>query len=178
MRVTGGAVRGRNIISPSGRGVRPTASKVRQALFNILSSRVNDAHFLDICAGSGLVGLEAMSRGAAALTVIEQNRPLAQAIQASGQDLGYPVRAFGCDFKRALPLLQGEKFDIIFADPPYKSASAQTILEKISEYELLETGGRLIVEHLKKLELELGNVRLEFIDTRLYGQTALSFFTC
>ena len=81
MRITGGEVKGRVIASPPGLSVRPTASKIRQALFNILGDKIVDAHFLDIFAGSGLVGLEALSRGAQSLTGIEEHKKMARSIE-------------------------------------------------------------------------------------------------
>ena len=178
MRITGGEARGRNIGGPSGRDVRPTSSKVRQALFNIVGARIKDARFLDICAGSGLVGLEAMSRGAKALTSVEQNKVMATNLAATAKQLGYAIRVLPLNFKTALPLLHGQKFDLIFADPPYRSGLTRAILNEICKHELLAEGGLLIVEHLTNATADLGKTPLIKFDTRSYGQTALSFFTC
>jgi 16S rRNA (guanine966-N2)-methyltransferase len=176
MRITGGENRGRNIVCPSGKTVRPTASKVRQALFNILGAKIIEAKFLDICAGTGLVGLEALSRGAAALTSVEQNKAMAAMIESSGRGLGYEVKVFALDFREAMKALQGGRFDIIYADPPYKSEFAQVILQKVPEYELLAQEGLLIVEHLNNITLEASATPLTKTDRRTYGQTILSFF--
>jgi len=176
MRITGGENRGRNIVCPSGNTVRPTASKVRQALFNILGAKIIQAKFLDICAGTGLVGLEAMSRGAASLTSVEQNKARATMIESSGRRLGYAVKVYALDFREAMKALQGGEFDIIYADPPYKSECAQVILQKVPEYELLAKEGLLIVEHLNNVALEASVTPLTKTDRRTYGQTILSFF--
>jgi 16S rRNA (guanine(966)-N(2))-methyltransferase RsmD len=149
---------------------------VRQALFNIVGARIKDARFLDVCAGSGLVGLEAMSRGALSLTSIEQNENTALNLEASARQLGYAVQVLRLDFKRAIPLLQGRKFDLIFADPPYKSGVAQAILVHICEHKLLSEEGLVIVEHLTSTSIGAKDGALVRFDTRSYGQTALSFF--
>src|SRR5277367_4099754 len=175
MRITGGEARGRNIGGPSGGAVRPTGSKVRQALFNIIGKRIENARFLDICAGSGLVGLEAISRGAASLTSVEENKTTAKALTNAAEKLGYKPKILALDFKKALPLLHGEKFDLIFADPPYRAGCVPSILALICEHELLADDGLVIVEHLSNVSID-ENASLVKTSTRAYGQAALSFF--
>src|SRR5262249_16481896 len=116
MIITGGQARGRRIASPEGLAVRPTASKIRQALFNILGVRIKKAHFLDIFAGTGMMGLEALSRGAAELTVVEESRKMVRAIEASLLRLGYESQAqiYTADFRQLLPTLTPHQFDVIF----------------------------------------------------------------
>jgi 16S rRNA (guanine966-N2)-methyltransferase len=175
MRITGGQARGRNIGGPSAGAVRPTSSKVRQALFNILGKRIENAKFLDICAGSGLVGLEALSRGASALTSVEEDKAIAKRLAAAAEKLGYNPKILPLDFKKALRLLKGEKFDLIFADPPYRGGFTPSILAAICEYELLADDGLIIVEHLNNTTID-AKTNLIKTSTRAYGQTALSFF--
>jgi len=175
MRITGGDSRGRNISSPATGAVRPTGSKVRQALFNIFGDRIENARFLDICAGSGLVGLEALSRGAASLTSVEQDKALARALADAAEKLGYDIKIFTLDFKRALPMLEGQRFDLIFADPPYKGGFNTPILTAICKHKLLKPGGLIAIEHLSSIPVN-GNADLFKVKTRGYGQAALSFF--
>lgn len=176
IRITGGEARGRAITSPAHKGVRPTASKMRQALFNILAPKVAEARFLDVFAGTGLVGLEALSRGAASLTAIEQNRALALSIRVAAQNLGYDADVTVADFRRALPGLAGKKFDIIFADPPYRAEFGQEVLAMVTENNLLDDDGVLVVEHLNQNKLAVDSLPLEQVDRRQYGQSAFSFF--
>lgn len=175
IRITGGNERGRGVPSPQAKGVRPTASKMRQALFNILGARVQDARFLDVFAGTGLIGLEALSRGVASLTAIEQNRSLVQGIKMAARSLGYEAEIMPGDFRAAMPRLAGRKFDIIFADPPYKTDFAQMVLLLVVENHLLKDDGVLVVEHLNGCHI-VGSEPLTQIDRRQYGQSAFSFF--
>ncbi|HEY9712479.1 MAG TPA: 16S rRNA (guanine(966)-N(2))-methyltransferase RsmD [Chroococcales cyanobacterium] len=176
MRVTGGEARGRVIKAPPGLAVRPTASKVRQAFFNILQDRIDGADFLDVFAGSGLMGIEALSRGARSLVAVDENRQNARAIEAALKELHYEGRVISCDFRKALSEFRDRSFDVIFADPPYKSSLATTVVELCGRQELLRDNGLLIVEHARSYEMPVetnGLIRRNF---KAYGQTGLSFF--
>ena len=176
LRITGGEARGRSIASPNGITVRPTSSKIRQALFNILGGRIVDARFLDLCGGTGLMGIEALSRGAGALTVIEVEKKLAANISASLEKLSFEAEVITGDVRERMSDLQGSKFDIIFADPPYKSPVAKSVLHLVDRYNLLSDDGLLIIEHSKDTDLQLDKVSLTRTNKREYGQTFLSFF--
>jgi len=176
MIITGGEARGRRIASPEGMTVRPTAAKIRQAFFNILGPRIVGAHFLDVFAGSGLIGLEALSRGAELLVSIEENRKMARAIEENLNKLGYKGTVIKSDFRAALPHLDAGSFDIIFADPPYKSPFAVNLLQALDHRSLLKSDGLVAIEHAKghKFPEDLVHFRLQ--DTRTYGRTGISFF--
>lgn len=178
LRITGGEARGRSINSPSGLDVRPTSSKIRQALFNIIAGKVVGAKFLDLCGGTGLMGIEALSRGAASLTTIEIERKLAANIKDSIDKLGYEAEVIVGDLQKRLPGLQlrGEKFDIIFADPPYRSRLAKSVIELVDRHDLLDEHGLLIIEHGRDSEIDLEKTTLRLSDQREYGQTCISFF--
>ncbi len=176
MRITGGQARGRVIRSPASADVRPTASKTRQALFNILSDKVDSANFLEIFAGSGLIGLEALSRGAASLTAIEHNRKLASNIRDITHKMGYQANVLACDFRSGIKAIAGKKFDIVFADPPYKTDYAQIVLTQFDQSDLLETNAIIVIEHAKDTCLDQKLLSLEKCDFRKYGLSALSFY--
>lgn len=176
MRITGGTARGRLVCSPEGREVRPTGAKVRQALFNILGPRIAGARFLDICAGSGLMGIEALSRGASWLVSIEEARPLAKTIEMSLKTLDFEGEVIAGDFRQVLAVLERQSFDVIFADPPYKSPHINQIPLSVEKYDLLADGGILVVEHLRGHKFSEESELLEIQSTRNYGQTSLSFF--
>jgi 16S rRNA (guanine966-N2)-methyltransferase len=176
MRITGGQARGRTVASPVGSTVRPTASKVRQALFNILAERVDRANFLDIFAGSGLVGLEALSRGAQTLVSIEENRKMARSIEQSLEQLGFTGNVYCSDFRQVLPKLPQGGFQIIFADPPYKTPFGRLVVERIDALGLLAPDGLLVLEHLRDYQLPAELTMLQAVDTRHYGQSCLTFF--
>lgn len=162
--------------SPPGKRTRPTASKMRQALFNILAARTSEARVLDICAGTGLVGLEALSRGAGSLIAIEHVGALASNIKSAAQTLGYKAEVISADFRRALPGLAGRKFDIIFADPPYEAQFEREILRLIAENKLLSADGILVLEHLDRNKIDCEGLPLSLKDRRQYGQSAFSFY--
>lgn len=176
LRITGGTARGRSVESPIGGEVRPTGAKVRQALFNILAFRMPGARFLDICAGTGLVGIEALSRGAGSLISIEENRALSRAVELSLKKLKLDGEVICGDFRRVLPVLEPKSFDIIFADPPYKSPQIKDIPLSVEEFDLLDDGGLLVIEHMKGYKFSEGCTVLALQSTRNYGQTCLSFF--
>ena len=176
MRITGGEARGRAITGPEGLEVRPTASKVRQAFFNILCNKVAGARFLDICAGSGLMGLEALSRGAAGLVSIEENKKMAQSIRANLTRFKFDGEVICADVRKVLPILNKHGADIAFADPPYKSNLLPTILRLFEEHKLLSPDGVLAFEHDAGTPVPGETESLVNFDSRKYGQTKISFY--
>jgi len=150
---------------------------VRQALFNILAWRMNGARFLDICAGTGLIGIEALSRGAGSLISVEENRAVAKAVENSLRKLKLDGEVICGDWRRVLPILEPKSFDIIFADPPYKSPHIKEIPLSVEKYDLLDEGGLLVIEHLKGYKFSDDCTVLALQSTRNYGQTSLSFFS-
>jgi 16S rRNA (guanine(966)-N(2))-methyltransferase RsmD len=177
MRITGGIAKGRAIEGPMGPDVRPTGSKVRQALFNIIRSKVEGAFFLDLFAGTGLMGIEALSRGAAALTVVEENRRYIKAIESNLKTLGFQADLVCMDVRKALGLLDEKSFDLIFADPPYKSSFAIDVVQGVDRYGLMKDDGVLMIEHDAKLDMPEVQGKLQRFDKRNYGQTILSFYS-
>ncbi|MBX9667600.1 MAG: 16S rRNA (guanine(966)-N(2))-methyltransferase RsmD [Candidatus Obscuribacterales bacterium] len=176
LRITGGGARGRVITSPRGLEVRPTSSKIRQALFNILSGRLNNAKFLDLFAGSGLMGMEALSRGAKSLVAVELERTLADNIKESLDQFGFEGDVITGDVRQVLSEMRGQKFDIIFADPPYKSGLAGSTVQLVDRYGLLQEDGLLIIEHAKSADLPVEKISVKLTKQREYGRTCLSFF--
>lgn len=177
LRITGGTARGRAIASPLGRDVRPTSSKIRQALFNILKGRLEDSVFLDLFAGTGLMGIEALSRGVSELISVETERQLAKNIKESLEKLSFDGEVITGDVREVIKTLPAYYFDIIFADPPYKSPLAQSVLQLVNRHNLLKEGGLLIIEHFRDTKLPVDEVALQQCDRRDYGQTSISFFT-
>lgn len=175
MRITGGQARGRQIVCPEGKDIRPTASKVRQALFNILANRIHDARFLDLFAGTGLMGLEALSRGARSLISVEESRQMVKAIETSLKTIGFEGEVIAGDVRQVLPILEPRAFDIIFADPPYKSPLGQTVLKLVDKHDLLAEDALFVIEHSREEKFPQ-EITLCLADCRIYGQTALSFF--
>jgi 16S rRNA (guanine(966)-N(2))-methyltransferase RsmD len=183
MRIIGGSQRGRRLVSPRGQAVRPTSDFVREALFDILHD-VEGWRVLDLCAGTGAVGLEALSRGAARAVLVERARPALSALSRNAEALGYAPPVFevrSTDLLRALPALgrRGERFELIFADPPYAEADALLPAVLAAAPELLSSGGRLVLEHGVEWSVDPAREvppRLSFVRSRRYGETVLSFF--
>ncbi len=172
--------------SPSASNVRPTASKVRQSIFNILGQKVQGARFLDLFAGSGIMGLEALSRGAQNLVSVEMNPNLSRALQKTLTQFSFQgdLRVGDVKFeiaklaKYGLKSDKSPRFDIIYADPPYKSPLMESIVELIFSNEILASDGILIVEHANTKDALCPKSfdTLVLFDKRDYGQTSLSFF--
>jgi len=177
LRITGGEARGRLISGPAGPQLRPTGSKVRQAFFNIVGFQLKHCHFLDICAGTGLMGMEALSRGAGSVTFVEENRQSARAIELNLRHLGYSAEVICADLRKVLPILEEKTFDIIFADPPYKSGLQEEIMGLTERHNLLaDAEAVLVIEHLRSIKLPDNAGKLALASSRNYGQTSLSFF--
>ncbi|HID08019.1 MAG TPA: 16S rRNA (guanine(966)-N(2))-methyltransferase RsmD [Armatimonadetes bacterium] len=181
MRIIAGEYRGRRLLTPRGRILRPTSERAREALFNLLGERVIDATFLDICAGCGAVGLEALSRGAQCATFIERNMHCVRALRANIKACGCEDRAkvlIGDARKQLQQLLKSkEKFDIIFADPPYESTLATELLEWLSKRaQLLTANGWLIIQHASVNELPKMCGALNQLRVHRIGETSFSIY--
>lgn len=179
MRLTGGLDRGRKLRAPRGATTRPTGAKVREAIFNILGPPPAEP-VLDVFAGTGALGIEALSRGADAACFIEREHRALQALGRNLRDLGLAgkARVLGNEAHVALRLLGGEgmRFGWVFIDPPYAANVVTSVLELIAGANLLASGGVIIVEHDKRhLPPEsVGSVHMT--DRRFYGDTGVSFF--
>ena len=154
-RIIGGRGKGRRLKTPSGLETRPTGARVRQTLFDILAPRLAGCRFLDAFAGSGAVGLEALSRGASAVTLIERAAAAVAAIRENVQALakgGGNVEVYRQDARVALPALarEGRRFDVIFLDPPYGGDLYERALETIATGGLLTESGVVVAEHFHK----------------------------
>ena len=152
MRVTGGALRSRRLPSPAGRAVRPTPDRVKVSLFGILGDRVVDARVLDLFAGTGALGFEALSRGAAGVTFVERHRATAESIEALATEFGVAERVtvLPLAVERSLRLLEGP-FNVIFADPPYESGFPAAALRALREHELIAPGATIVCEHSSRV---------------------------
>ena len=149
MRITGGIHRGRVLKVPDGLDVRPTQDRVREALFNILMHDIAGARFLDVFAGSGAVGLEAMSRGAASVTFVERSPRHIAYIKSNAAMLKLAPEIIQADAYQYLAGFSGNPFDIVYADPPYALGEEQgfeTVLKNLAERNVLKQDGLFIAE--------------------------------
>jgi 16S rRNA (guanine966-N2)-methyltransferase len=161
MRIMAGAWRGRTIEAPPGIATRPTADRVRETLFSMLASRLGsfeDLRVADLFAGSGALGLEALSRGAGHATFVEKDARAASVIRRNAEKLGAEVQILGGS---ALALPPSEPFDLIFADPPYEPASGTSIIKSVAASAWLAPGGWMSVETSRDDQIEPGPFAIE-----------------
>jgi len=173
----------------AGQHTRPTAGRVREALFNILQSGILGCRWLDLCAGSGAMGAEALCRGASAVVGIDSSKPACAVVSHNWRQVAQPhqsVQVIRGDVVKQLARLDSSSFDYIYFDPPYESDLYAPVLEAIATSGLLKPGGALIVEHgrNKILPSELSDLRQPGQPLRLYryrqktyGRTELSFYS-
>ncbi len=182
MRITGGAARGRALRAPRGSKLRPTADKVRAAIFNILASRGDIAGgcWLDLFAGTGALGLEALSRGATRVTFVDDSRESCRFVRDNLERSGFADQAEV--YKLPLPgglrrfRLRKERFDGAFVDAPYRRGLSQRTLQALGEGALLIPGAWVVVEHAadEPLAERYGALRLD--NSRCYGSTGVSLY--
>jgi len=163
---------------------RPTSDRLRETLFNILAPRIKGARFLDLCAGSGAVGIEALSRGAEHVVFVDQSRSMCAAIEANLEMLSVDedevevVSVEALEFLRRHAKKEAEPFDIIFFDPPYATDYA-VVLDWVGEHaaRLLANEGVMIVEHHRKNHLTEEFGRLKRYRVLKQGDSCLSFYS-
>jgi 16S rRNA (guanine(966)-N(2))-methyltransferase RsmD len=183
LRIISGAFKGRKIHSPQGLSVRPTSDRTRQSIFNILSSSLeafDGRRVLDLYAGTGAFGIEALSRGAQNAVFIEMEKHALAALQRNVSFIPEPDRYEIIDLSvaAAIKLLQkkGAQFDLIFMDPPYGKNLVQSTLEAIAETALFNEQSLVLCEHFIRDCVPEQSGCLRRIDARQYGQTLVSFF--
>ncbi|OPY12935.1 MAG: Ribosomal RNA small subunit methyltransferase D [Syntrophus sp. PtaB.Bin138] len=184
MRVIAGTARGRRLSAPRGHRTRPTSDKVREALFAILSSMsgpLEGGAVLDVFAGTGALGIEAMSRGADCAIFIDSNREAAAVLTGNLETTGFADRSrvITRDFNAAFSFLEqdGMRFRLVFLDPPYRKGLLQKCLDRLQESTLLERDCVVVAELSSREHLDTAFGALELMDRRVYGDTALAFFT-
>lgn len=176
MRITGGTGRGRRLQVPAGSRVRPTSDKVKQALFNILGERVVDAAFLDLFAGAGGIGLEALSRGAAQVTFVESSPDSLAAIRKNLELPGFAGRARIVPAKVKSFLKKApEHYDVVFLDPPY-AEEPRPLLELLAASGMVRPQGLVIAEHFRKQPSPENAGALRLFREARYGDTVLAFY--
>ncbi|MBA5867006.1 MAG: 16S rRNA (guanine(966)-N(2))-methyltransferase RsmD [Nitrospira sp. CR1.3] len=180
MRVIAGSHRGRRLCGPQGTTLRPTSDKVREALFSILGSRVPGCRFLDLYAGTGAVGIEAMSRGAATVTFVEsspeaarllrKNLTVCRLMEQADVRIG-PTQEF-----LARRDWWNGPYDVVFADPPYAEIREVDQLRSVWTTELLAADGVMVIEQNAKAELPASLDRAVLVRRYVYGDTALLLY--
>lgn len=180
MRIIAGSARGRRIAAPKGSAIRPTADRVREALFNILPRDLAGMQVLDLFAGSGSLSLEALSRGAESALLVDESEAAAKLIRRNVDALGFADRAriWKHPVGKALSRLadEGAAYDAIFLDPPYDGGWVGKTLAAVARAGTLQAEGVAVAEHSPRERVEEQYGALACRDRRQYGDTVLSFF--
>ncbi|MBC7327460.1 16S rRNA (guanine(966)-N(2))-methyltransferase RsmD [bacterium] len=179
LRVASGSEKGRRLRSL--KSLRPTEEQVRISLFNSLGAKIKDKRFLDLFAGTGAVGIEALSRGAREAWFVDRKRKCVDIIKENLKDCHFEekARVFFTDARRAITIFakKGEKFDLIFLDPPYERIDTlMESLELLGETELLNDDGLCIVQHSASVSLPEQVGSLVKSNVKIFGNTALTFY--
>lgn len=175
MRVVGGVHKGRKLNAPEGKHTRPTTDRVKEALFGAIQFRIAGARVLDLFAGSGALGIEALSRGADTCVFVESSRAAQKALEANLAWVAPDYRVMADDYLAALKWLDGERFDLILIDPPYAAGYYIPALAYIAENGLLAEGGLLVLE-IKTGMQSGGQEYFSLMKKKTYGEVTLEFY--
>lgn len=178
MRIITGKFKGRKLVFPKAKDVRPAMDKVRESIFNILGEVVLDAQVLDLFAGSGSMGFEALSRGARHATFVENHKSALDSIRKNASNLklvdNFTIIPQGVNEALSFIKKSGPTFNLIFVDPPYDKGYIRKTLSHIIEFDILRAFGWIVLEHSKdEKPEEAGEYRI--VKERRFGQTLLTF---
>lgn len=187
MRIIAGKARGRIFEAPQGKDTRPTLDRVREAIFGMIQFDVENRKVLDLFAGSGGLGLEALSRGASKVVFCDIEKKAVKLIEKNIATLDFAdnAKVFCCDWKMLINKLgaEGERFSVVLIDPPYSAGLYEEILSEIVKRKVLKNGAIIIAEHAwdkpidtQILPEEIG-CSLEFRKTRRYGSVGVTYIT-
>ncbi len=179
MRVISGMLKGRRLTAPDGMATRPTADRIKESVFNILAGSVQTKRVLDLFAGTGALGIEALSRGAASAVFVDQAKAALSAIRCNIRKLGLGnrTRVIQWNILKNLNCLIPEQnaFDLVFMDPPYETNAVSPALAGLMSCGALTAGARLVIEHSSREPIVQPVGRLVLIDQRRFGKTLVSF---
>ena len=184
MRIIAGKYKGRRLRAFKGQRIRPTSDRVREALFSILGDKVRGSLVLDLFAGSGGLGLEALSRGADKVVFVEKASSAREIIRDNITALSAEssCEVIPGDYRNALRSLGNKNvsFDIIFVDPPYQdteNGAVEIILSQIGESDTLREDGLVVIEHSSRVGINFSDIPWEMIQSKKYGRSCLSILT-
>jgi 16S rRNA (guanine966-N2)-methyltransferase len=174
MRLSGGELRSRRVHVPRGKAIRPTPGRVREALFSILGARVDGASMLDLYAGSGAIGFEALSRGAAHVTFVEIHAPSASRIRTQAEQLGVGDRVVvvTAPVERAVRRLTGP-YDLVYADPPYAQTLPAEVIAGLRSSGAIDEHTLVVYEHRARQAVPVEGLHAQRLAR--YGEVALEF---
>jgi len=181
VRIVAGSARGRPLKGPrDARVIRPTADRVRETVFNMLGQWMDGLAVLDLYAGTGALGLEALSRGAARLVMVDRDGEAQGLCRDNAATLGFAdkARLLARPVDEALGALhaEGERFDVIFADPPYAARAVADLLDQLGRHPVCTPGGLVVVEHDRREEAPGSGAGFTREDGRRFGDTVVTFY--
>jgi 16S rRNA (guanine966-N2)-methyltransferase len=179
LRIIAGALKGKRLYSVRNRSIRPTADKLRESMFNILSQRVPDAVVLDLFAGTGALGIEALSRGAASVVFIDNRKEALSVLKRNINScmLDQKANIVKWNIRQNLNCIKSQKhhFDLIFLDPPYDNNLIKPTLFNLDKSHSLKKGACIVVEHSLFEPIPTDLFAFDLLDQRKYGKTLVSF---
>jgi 16S rRNA (guanine966-N2)-methyltransferase len=179
VRVISGTLRGRRLKAPTGMATRPTADRIRESVFNILAGSIQYRRVLDLFAGTGALGIEAMSRGADSAVFIDQAKSALAVIRQNIRDLGLDdqTRIIHWDIRKNLNCLSSDplSFDLVFMDPPYETNTVSPALTALVSSGALAPGALVVIEHSAREPIPHPVGTLALADQRRFGKTLVSF---
>lgn len=176
MRIISGKYRGKKLLSPKGDRVRPTTDMVKENVFNLLTRDINDSSFLDLFAGSGAIGIEAISRGAKRVVFVDKDRESMEYVRRNLSLIDERAETMTSDYLSAINKLKGDKFDIIYVDAPYDMHILDEVLEAVKVNNILIDNGQVIYESLAKTNQKSGLSDYELVKSRRYGSVVIDIY--
>lgn len=174
MRIISGKNKGKKLLEFKGRDIRPTSDRAKESLFNILGDRVLDCDFLDLCSGTGSIGIEAYSRGANSVTFVDNDKESIKLTQKNANSIGLD-KDFCLSDAISFVKRTNDSFDIIFFDPPYAFNGIKDVLVEVKNRKLLKDGGIFVYEH-KSDQQSVSVLGFEIYDSRKYGIAVFDFY--
>ena len=177
MRIISGEHKSRRLVGGKKTRVRPTSDRVKESIFNILQEEVMGKRILDLFAGAGSLGIEALSRGAESVTFVDASSQSINVLKKNIKSLNLESRStiLRLDGLKAINKLK-RNFQMIFADPPYLKGFVQRVIDSVAQSEVLEKNGVLILEHHKKETFSFPEEKLSVLRQKKFGDTVISFF--
>ena len=178
MRIISGKARGTKLFTLDGENTRPTLDRIKEPLFSIIMNKIQDSEVLDLFAGSGALGIESLSRGAKSAILCDNSRDAIKVINNNLEKtrLKEQAKVLNEDFKKCLNKLEGQKFDLIFLDPPYQSNYIELSIKQILKQNMLKEDGLIIAETDREEIIEqIKNIDIAIKDIRHYGRAILIF---
>ncbi len=179
MRVISGTLKGRRLTAPAGMATRPTADRIKESMFNIIAGSIQEKVVLDLFAGTGALGIEALSRGAASAVFVDQAKTALSAIRRNirNLDLEAKSRVIHWNILKNLNCLMAERrpFDLVFMDPPYEKKTIAGTMAALLSCGMLASSARIVVEHSTREPISSPMSPWVLADQRRFGKTLVSF---